>query len=245
MLDKETVIKIIDEEISDDIVLKNEVPKNWTPIFLNIIKRLNLKKENNIIKPKPSFDELTEKLKTKSYSFIELNNNYKEMLVHNVTRINIHNFYPTLMVNNKEKWKSEVDCPEIFDVIQICLENKDKYKNTSIYVKIKMFYNSVYGYLVSHKSNIINMRNNLISEEGRIIISELYNNFHRCFYADTDELFFNKYESDKDRVESILKEKNLKFSTDVIEGSCLFMRKKKYILGIKDVSETKNIIRVL
>ena len=221
----EEIVNVLNKNISDEC-LQKPYHHRTNPImgvlnFRNIICDLGIKKEKDVI-----FNGL----QIPGFQYID--NNKKYTIIKNVTKLQIVKYYTTLMVNNKEDWSKYVDCPQIFDVLEICINHIDDYKDTLVYMKIKSFINCIYGFFMTNADDTINMSENLVSYNANKIGKDIVEHFS-VVYADVDTFFIPNFESlyNKDELDNYFKNNKLVYVSENV-GDCIFFHHKRYITGL-------------
>lgn len=238
--------KIFNEKIHLDE--KSNIPKNWDSKLRNEIndsilriigiKNIDIEEDNNL---KEILNDFKKKRGFKEGHIlggkVELNPSYKELVCHNVNKLEFENFYPHLIkfltIRNLIKLEDKYYSP--FEYI---LNNKDKIhqNNKKIKLGIKLFINYLYGLIISNQENIrIKCENKEnIGYFSNFVLDELYNKLSlNAIYCDTDMIYYGGEEKIPTYlIKEILLDYEIPYKIEKIDN-CIFFGRKKYIVANK------------
>lgn len=220
------IVDIINKHIPDDIVDTKPLPplsQYVIPIFNTILEE----KTNNI-----KFNETERGYYTTIYS----NTCFESRFVNNVTQVDFIYLYPNMLIKNKEIWKDKIDHPEIIDIVQILMTIKNEYdKRSSIYFKIKIILNLIYGFLCSKNCDIINIEQDYFYKGLDNILSTIRQKFDKnVIYHSYDNIHIYNFASIKEELVKYLEDLNLPYIISETPYNGIYIRKLQYILFDSD-----------
>jgi hypothetical protein len=224
MKTEKEIFDIIDNSIT--VTTIQQIQNNKTPnaLSMSLVKIIDelFGEKTNYIKYKHMLPR-----KAFMYTSREFSNGYIE----NVTCVCFINFYPYIMTKNKTEWSDKLDHPELFEVIEVCLNNRKHYKGTPLYNKIKIFINCLYGYLTSEKSDTINITKDYISQAGYNIMSDIMDKFkNNIISINTDEIYIKNFKEISSDFNYHMLSLELPFDMDFTDKSGVFFGNPKHRL---------------
>jgi DNA polymerase elongation subunit (family B) len=170
---------------------------------------------------------------------IELNKQFTNKVIENVVSITFTGFYPSLIINHKAEISTMIGHAEIYEEVYNTYKNaSSEQKKDQAYKDIKEYVNVTFGILANNKpGRLIRSAIDMVSipRKGRMIIQALLNEFEGHYiYADTDSVYFSRYNEIEDRLQEHLDrvlKKNKYFGVEIEKYDMgLFIAKKRYLL---------------
>jgi hypothetical protein len=174
--------------------------------------------------------------RTQIYAYVELNDNYKEIVCHDVNNLQFNTFYPNSMLFLQKRKLIKLDDEHLLPLEFIVnnkkeiLINYDPEEMQDINMIMRLFVNYFYGYVMTDKELIrINCENREnFGFFNHYVLDSIYTKLgQNSIYSDTDCIY---YGGDKDIptyiIKNIYKEYDIPFEIDIIDNIIFFARKK-------------------
>jgi len=193
-------------EISDDIFKKIDMNDLCIESSVNEVEVLKFYKDNN--------KDIS--------SNIYLNEFYKEKICRNIKCLTFYSFYPALIVKLVDNNIISINNMNYYLLFKYLYVNRKHFKNTDVYVIVKIMINTFYGLLVSDKITKINSHNIYNFDKYKsLMLDDIKLKLKTdLIYFDTDKFYYidNNYNFDYD----------IPFEIEDIKEFLIF-RMKKYI----------------
>jgi len=192
----------------------------------------------------------------KSYigGLVELNDKFKNKVIENLTSVEFLSIYPSLILNHKEEICNIEGFKSVYeDIFNSYRELSIEDKKQDHAQEAKKYMNMVFGMLGSscpdsYFKSKINLSS--ITLKAKMILKSLISKFEgHWVYADTDSIYFARYEEIEFRLEEELNKIMDRYNylkADVeIHGYGIFIAKKKFLLVERDCSRKVKGLRIV